>query len=134
MAIKMVECLDWAATDRPGELLMYAEDLKENGVNLDALWGYLTRDNKARIAAIAKKPAKLKAVLRKLGVKTRLCKGFYVTGQDKTGAMIDTFRKLSSAGINIECAEAMATQGRYAGTIWVGKTDLARAKKVLGIR
>ena len=133
MPIKTVECLDWPATDRPGELLMYAEQLMENGVNLDALWGYVTHDNKARIAAIGKKPSQLKAALRKIGVKPRLCKGFYVSGKDKTGALIDVFRKLSNAKINIECAEAIATQGKYAGTIWVSPSDLTKAKKILSV-
>jgi len=133
MNIKLVKCLDWPATDRPGELLMYAEHLHNEKVNLDALWGYVTHDNKARLAAIGKHPTKLQYALRKLGVKTQICKGFQVSGKDRTGALIDVFRKLSNAKINIECADALATQGKYSGTIWVSKSDLGRAKKVLGI-
>lgn len=134
MGIRTVECLDWKATDRPGEMLTFAEGFRKDGINLDALWGYVDSKNGARIAAVGKNPARLKAALRKRGVKPRVCEGFYVTGKDRIGALVDVFKKLSSAKVNIECAEAYATQGKYAGTIWVDRSNFKKAKKVLGLR
>lgn len=78
-------------------------------VNLDALWAYTSPSGEPRIAAIAKKPEKLKAALKGLDVTSPLC--FYVTGKDQTGALLKVFRSLADANINIECLDALAVGG-----------------------
>ncbi len=134
MAIKLVECLCWPASDKPGKLLQYAEHLKKEGVDLDALFAYNTSGGESRIAAIGKKPAQLKASLAKGGVAYESGQCFYLTGSDKAGALVDVLRKLAAAGVNIDCADALAAQGRFAATIFVGKDDLAKAKRALKVR
>lgn len=134
MPIKLVECLDWPAVNRPGELLRYAEHFKKEGVNLDAFWAYVSHTGETKLAAIAKKPAALKAALRKLGTSSSGSWAFYLSGKDKAGALVEACEALSSSGINIECADALAAQGKFAGAIWVGESDLAAAKKALKVR
>lgn len=134
MAIKLVECLCWPASDKPGKLLQFAEHLKKEGVNLDALFAYNTSKGESRIAAIAKKPAQLKASLAKGGVSYESGQCFYLTGSDKAGALVDALRKLADAKVNIDCADAVASAGKYGATIFVGKDDLAKAKRALKVR
>lgn len=134
MPIKLVECLDWAAVNQPGEMLKHAERFKGEGVNLDAFWAYTSHLNEPKLAAIAKKPAKLKAALRNMGVAPNASRCFYVTGKDKAGALVEALKALADAGVNVECADALAAQGKFAAAIWVGAEDLAEAKKILKAR
>jgi hypothetical protein len=134
MAVKQMECLDWPAENRPGELLKVSERLAKESVNLDALWAYTDHENKPKIAAIAKKPSKLLSALSKMGIQAHRSQCFCATGKDKPGALLGTFRALADANINITCLDAMATGGRYAAVFWVADTDLAKAKQVLKVQ
>ncbi len=127
-------CIEWEAENRPGKLLEVNEQLAKQGVNLDALWAYTDHENKNKIAAIGKKSAKLSAALDKLGVRAKKSQCFYVTGADKAGALLKTFKALADAGINITCLDALATGGRYAAVFWVSDADLAKARQVLKAR
>lgn len=134
MAVRLVDCFDWEVEDRPGKLLEVSEQLAKQGVNLDALWAYTSPEKKNKIAAIGKKSAKLSAALAKLGISAKKSQCFYLTGIDKAGALLKTFKALADAGINIACFDALAGGGRYAATLWVKEEDLARAKQVLKVR
>lgn len=134
MAVKLVDCFDWEAENRPGKLREVNEQLAKQGVNLDALWAYTDSEKKNKIAAIGKKSAKLSAALGKLGIHANKSQCFYLTGKDKAGALVKTFKALADAGINITCLDALAAGGRYAATFWVGDADLAKAKQVLKVR
>lgn len=132
MGIKVVECLSWAAPNKPGKLLQYAEHLKKEDVNLDALWAYTSPNGEGKIAAIGKNPKKLRAALAKGGVAADASHCFYITGADKTGALVNALRKLSDADVNVACADALAGGGTFGATIWVD--DLAKAKRALKLR
>ena len=132
MGIRVVECLSWAAPNKPGKLLQYAEHLKKEDVNLDALWAYTSPNGEGKIAAIGKNPKKLRAALSKGGVAADASHCFYITGSDKTGALVNALRKLSDADVNVACADALAGAGAFGATIWVD--DLAKAKRALKLR
>jgi hypothetical protein len=134
MGIKLVECLCWPASDKPGKLLQYAEHLKKEGVDLDAFFAYKTSKGESRIAAIGKKPAALKAALAKGGVAFESGHCFYLGGADKAGALLEALRKLAAAGVNIDCCDALAWQGRFGATIFIGEADLVKAKRALKVR
>jgi hypothetical protein len=132
MAVKLVECLDWSAENRPGELLRITDQLAKAGVNLDALWAYTSHNGESKMAAIAKTPDKLKGALKELGATTTRC--FCATGTDKAGALVSLFRALAEANINVECLDALAVGGKYAAVFWVSEVDLSKAKEILRVR
>ncbi|MBI3550893.1 MAG: hypothetical protein HY077_00120 [Elusimicrobia bacterium] len=134
MAIKLVECMCWPAPNKPGKLLQYAEHLKKEKVNLDAFFAYSTSAGQSKIAAIGKAPAKLRAALAKGGVDAETGHCFYLSGGDKAGALVDALKKLARAGVNIECADAVAGGGKFGATLFVDKAHLAKAKKALKAR
>ena len=134
MAVRLVECLDWPAKNRPGELLAVSERLAKEGVNLDGLWGYTDHENKPKIAAIGKNASKLRMALARMGIKARSSQCFRATGTDKTGALVGVVRALARANVNIVCLDALAAGGRYAATFWVSDAALAKAKRVLRAR
>lgn len=134
MATKLVECFCWPAPNKPGKLLQYAQHLKKEKVNLDALFAYSTGAGESRIAAIGKSPAKLKAALVKGGVAFETGHCFYISGGDKAGVLVDALGKLAKTGVNIECADAVAGLGKFGATLFVDKAHLAKAKKALKVR
>lgn len=132
MGIKVVECLSWAAPNKPGKLLQYAEHLKKEKVDLNALWAYTSPNGEGKIAAIGKNPKKLRAALIKGGVAADSSQCFYITGPDKAGALVSALKKLDNADVNVACADALAGGGTFGATIWVD--DFNRAKRALKLR
>lgn len=134
MAIKLVECFDWEADNRPGTLREVNEQLAKHGVNLDALWAYTDPQQKNKIAAIGKKAAKLSAALAALGIPAKSSRCFYLTGADKAGALLKPLKTLADAAINITCLDALASGGRYTAVFWVSDADLPKARQLLKAR
>jgi len=134
MAIRIVECVEWAVPDKPGELLKYANCFRTVGINLDALWAYGCGKGKARMAAVGKDPRALMSALRMHGLDTEVSKGFYVAGKDKAGALVAVAKTLAKAGINIEYVSALAAQGRYGAAFWVPDSKFQKARKLLRAR
>ena len=129
MKIKVVECLAWKAPNKPGELLRYAAAFKNRDVNLEVLWACGCCNG--TMAAVAKKPAKLAAALKAMGVRPRKSKCFYVSGKDKAGVLVDALKKLALARINVDCSAALAAQGKFGGVLWVKDRDLSKARRLL---
>lgn len=134
MPIRVVECLDWNVSNHPGVLLKYADHFKADKVNLDAFWAYVSHTGQPKLAAIAKKPARLRAALKKLGVPSNASRCFYLTGRDKAGVLVDALTALAEARVNVECVDAMAADGHFSAAFCVGEADLARAKRLLKVK
>lgn len=134
MGIKLVECLDWRAENRPAELLKVVEKLAEAGVSLEAFWAYISHENEPKIAAIARKTPKLRVALQEIGIQPTATQCFCVTGKDKAGTLVKIFQALADANINISCLDALASGGNYLATFWVSDADLEKAKKILKAR
>lgn len=118
--------------DRPGEGARVLQTLKDAGVNLTALHAF-PEGRRAQVDFFPSDAAALKAAARKAGWKlVGPKKAFVIEGEDRVGALVDTFKKLSDAKINITATDAMASGGRFGAIIWVKARDLNRAKKVLG--
>jgi len=130
MQIELVECLDWPAENRPGVLAWHAQEFKKRKVNFDALWSY-EHDRRGKIAAIGKDKAALRRALKSMGIQPKTSRCFYITGQDKVGALVEVLDRLAAAGINVECSDALAAQGKFAATLWVRDEDLSKARKLL---
>ena len=129
MKIKIVDCLEWRAPDKPGQLLRFASEFKKRGVNLDMLWRY--GGAKPAIGAAAKRPAELKAALKALGVKAEACRCFFISGADAAGVLVAALEKLAAGRVNVECSTALAAQGKFGAMLWVQDRDLAKARRLL---
>ena len=127
--IKVLECIEWKAPNRPGEMSRFVEHFKKSGVSLDGLWN--CGSGGGYIGAAGKQPAKLRAALKAIGVKASPSKCFLVAGKDKAGALVGVLAALGKAKINVECSTAAAAQGKFGALIWVKDRDLAKARRVL---
>ena len=130
MSIKLVDCFDWNAPNRPGVLFRHSAELKKRGVNLSGVWCYVS-SGRPRIAAIGRDAGKLGRALRAMKIRARRSKVFYLTGRDKPGALLGPLRKLADARINVTCLDAVAVQGRFGAVLSVNPNAMRRARRLL---
>lgn len=118
-----------------GKGLRILAALRDAGVNLHAYKGFPTGRN-AQLDFVPEKPARFKAVARKLKLKVSAKKiAFLLQGDDKVGALTGVLGKLAKANINLVSLSAVtAGKRRYGMIFWVKKKDVARASRVLGAR
>ena len=61
-------------------------------------------------------------------------KAFVIEGDDRVGALTDSFAKLGEAKINVTATSAIvAGAGRFGAILWVKPRDVKRAAKALGV-
>jgi predicted amino acid-binding ACT domain protein len=55
-----------------------------------------------------------------------------IQGDDRAGAVADTFTKLADANVNVTAAAATTAGGNYGLLVWVSPADYERAAQALG--
>jgi prephenate dehydratase len=113
--------------DRPGELLKVMKDLKARNTSLAGLWGSSTKGGKAQLYVAGKNPSKLRKGWKSGGA------GFFVSGADRTGALVTTLDALAGARVNIQAIHAIAIGGKFGSFIWVRDKQVGKAAKALGV-
>ncbi|MBI3940089.1 MAG: hypothetical protein HY315_04595 [Acidobacteria bacterium] len=116
--------------DKPGVLLKILQSLKAKNISLAGLWGFGTHGGKATLFVIARNPDKLRKAWS-AGLLAQEGTGFFVTGADRTGALIATLKALAEKGVNIHAIDAVAVGGRFGSFIWVKAEDVERAGQAL---
>ena len=119
--------------DVPGEGERILSAFKENGVNLLAILGF-PEGGHSQLDLVPEDPEALKRVAEQAGVTLSEPKrAFLVEGEDRVGAVSDTWEKLAQAQINVTAAAATgAGSGRYGMILWVSPADVERAAEALG--
>ena len=118
--------------DKPGEGARILQGLGREGVNLVAFSGFPS-GRRAQVDLVPEDAAALKAAAKKLklslGAK-KLC--FIIHGDDRVGALADTFARLAEAQINVTASQAVtAGMGRYGAIFWVKPRDANKTAKLL---
>jgi hypothetical protein len=115
-----------------GKGLRILAALRDAGVNLHAYKGFPTGRN-AQLDFVPEKPARFKAVARKLKLKVSAKKiAFLLQGDDKVGALTGVLAKLAKARINVTALDAtVAGKGRFGSIFWVKPKNAAKAAKLL---
>jgi hypothetical protein len=132
--IRMVDYYYTMVPDKPGEGARVLGELRDARVNLLAFSAFPSQrksqadfvpaDGAAFLAAA--KAAKLKLKGPK--------KTFLIEGDDRVGALADTFRKLGAAKVNVTAVDAVCSgMGRYGALLWVKPKDLKKAAAALGV-
>ncbi len=118
----------------PGEAARALSTLKDAGINLLAFSGF-PKGRRSQLDFIPADPAAFMKVAKKAGWKLSARKtGFFIQGEDRTGAVADILGKLANAKINVTAIDAVcAGSGRYGAILWVKPPDLKRAAKALGL-
>jgi hypothetical protein len=132
-AIRKLEYYALEVPDKPGEGARILETLKGEGVNLVAFSGFPS-GRKAQIDLVPESADALKVAAKKLKLKLgarKMC--FVIQGDDRVGALTDTFTRLAEAKINVTASQAVtAGMGRFGAIFWVQPRDVGKAAKLLG--
>ena len=119
--------------DKPGALLALANDLKAKNLGLIGLKG-VAQGGQGDILVIAKSPDKLREAWKASGTLIEEGTAFFVSGEDKTGALVAGLDALAKAGVNIVATEAMAAGGKFGAVIWVSPEDVDKSALALGAK
>jgi hypothetical protein len=130
--IRRLQYFALQVADKPGEGARLLQALRDGNVNLVAMTGFPT-GRKAQIDLVPADAAALKTAAKKLKLKLGAAKTcFIIQGDDRVGALTDTFARLAEAKINVVASQAVtAGMGRYGAIFWVKPRDANRTAKLL---
>ncbi len=134
-AIQLVDYFYVETGDKPGEGARLLRILRDAGVNLVAVHGFPQR-RRAQVDFVPSDATAFRAAAKQAKVKvTGPKKAFIISGDDRPGALVDTFARLAGAKINVTAASAVVSgMGRFGAILWVKPRDVKRAAQVLGAR
>lgn len=129
-----VAFLKCTLADTPGSLLSLASDLKMKKVGLLGLSGSSGQPGNSDVYLIVKDAEKIRNALKASGMQFEEGTGFYLKGEDKTGALVSTLDALAKANVNLTGGCALAASGNYGLFLRVAPADLQRAAQALGVK
>ncbi len=134
-AVQLVDYFYVQTGDKPGEGARLLGILRDAGVNLLAVHGF-PQGRRAQVDFVPSDAAAFRSAAKQAKVKvTGPKKAFIISGDDRPGALVDTFARLAGAKINVTAASAVASgMGRFGAILWVKPRDVKRAAQVLGAR
>jgi prephenate dehydratase len=134
--IRPVEYYSITVSNKAGEAARILETLRQAGVNLIGFWGYPTGKKGAVLDLVPENAGTMAAAVRKAKIKAGPKRqGFYINGQDRTGAVADVLSRLGTAGINVFACQAICGgEGRYGFFLEFEGQELRKARKVLSAR
>ncbi|HXF82496.1 MAG TPA: hypothetical protein VNN19_07075 [bacterium] len=131
-AIRLVDYFYVMTADKPGEGARVLGQLKAAGVNLLAFHAFPS-GRRAQLNLIPSDASALRAAARQANWKlVGPKKAFFLTGDDRPGALVEHYAKLAAAKINVVATDAIAVRGAYGAIVWVGARDVNKAAQVLG--
>ncbi len=132
--IQLVDYFYAQTGDKPGEGSRLLRIFRDAGVNLVAVHGF-PKGRRAQVDFVPSDAAAFKAAAKQAKLKvTGPKKAFIISGDDRPGALVDTFARLAGAKINVTAASAVtAGLGRFGAIVWVKTRDVKRAAQVLGV-
>jgi hypothetical protein len=131
--VRLVDYFYIETPNKPGEGARVLETLRGAGVNLIAFHAFPS-GRRSQLVFIPSDAAAFKSAAKSAKWKVKgPKKTFVIEGDDRVGALVDYFRKLAAAKINVTANDAVAGgMGRFGAIIWVKGRDVKRAAKALG--
>jgi prephenate dehydratase len=134
--IRPVEYYSITVANKPGEAAKVLDVFRQAGVNLLGFWGYPAGRRSAVLDIVPEKAADFAAAARKAKIKAGPRKqGYFISGEDRVGAVAEVLDELGSAGANVYACQALcAGAGRYGFFLEFEGPDLRKARKILTAR
>lgn len=133
LIVKRVKHFMMEAQDRPGVLAQFAKTLRDTGVNLKGLWGFGLGQGKAQIFCVPEDEGKFRQACQKASSPVKEGISFYVSGDDRAGALCDLLDKVTAAKINIHALDAISTGSVFGAYLWADPNDVEALGKALGV-
>jgi hypothetical protein len=132
VSIRRVSYCYLEVADKPGEGARVFEALQQQGVSLLSMTAFPTKGGKSQIDLVAGS-GDLEAAAAKAGLKLSKKKSaFFITGDDRPGAVAEILKKLADAKINVTATNAACGQTGFGMIVWVKPGDVDAAAKALG--
>jgi|RhiMethySRZTD1v2_1073278.scaffolds.fasta_scaffold00344_15 hypothetical protein len=116
---------------KPGQFLTIAKKFQQANIGLLAIWAFETRPGTGQCCVVPQDPTPLRKLLQTSGWKFTEGTCFRVTGEDKTGALIETLEPLAKDGINLQVVDGIAVSGKYSAFLLGDVKDADRIGKAL---
>jgi prephenate dehydratase len=106
--------------NQPGEVARFVEQLRDAGINLVGLWGYASEfeEDQPRVACVPESPAAFRTFFKTANIPIEEGRTFYFTSTDEAGALVDSLKRISEAGINLDAIEGVSSGDRVGCFIW----------------
>ena len=134
MEIKIITYFSIVAEDRAGVLVEINSHLKNAGVALEGIWGFRNTERGADVFVIPREVAQFPPAAREAGWEFTEGTCFRITGEDKTGALVDLLNKIAEENINLYLANAIAMGSEYTCYLWGDEKDVVAMSHILGVR
>ena len=133
-AVRVLDYFYAEVSDKPGEGARVLGTMQEAGVNLVAFHAFPAR-RRAQLDFVPSDPAAFRTAAKGAGLKiVGPKKAFVIDGDDRVGALVNSFARLGAAKINVTAVSAVtAGAGRFGAILWVKPRDVKRAAKVMGV-
>ena len=131
--IRRVEHYTLDIENKAGAAVAVLDVLRDHRVNLIALWGYAIERGKSALEVIPEDSEAFVAAANDAGLALGAPKSaFYVTGEDRLGALAETMTQLAHAKINIGAVQAVSDcRGHFGAIIYVAPSDVQKAQEQL---
>ena len=131
--VRRVEHYTIEIEDKVGSGAQLLASLRDNDVDLIAVWGYPGGPGKARFEIVPKDADGFTAAAKAAGLEVGApTAAFCVAGSDRVGAIAEKFEALARANVNVTSAHAVSDgQGHFGAIIYVAPADLQKAATAL---
>ena len=132
-AVRLLDYFYAEVSDKPGEGARVLGAFQDAGVNLVAFHAF-PAGRRAQLDFVPSDPAAFRTAAKRAGLKiVGPKKAFVIDGDDRVGALVNSFAKLGAAKINVTAASAVTAGAvRFGAILWVKPRDVKRAAKVMG--
>jgi len=120
--------------DEPGELARFAQQLRDAGISLVALWGDTTGDGpESRLACVPESAAAFRVFMQTAEFTMEEGQTFYCTAEDRPGALIEALSRIAVAGINIDTIESVAVGKEFGCFVWAAEDAWPKLAEILSV-
>jgi hypothetical protein len=120
--------------DKSGQLAAINAALLDKNVPLRAIWGFGTTGGRAQVVVVPEDPQIFKAATKEFDWRLNEGGCFWITGEDKTGALVELLQKIAKEGLGILALDAVAMDGKFGCYILASDNDFSAIAQILGVR
>jgi hypothetical protein len=135
LSVTKVEHYSAAIPNQVGEGARVLGALRDEGINVIALWAYPSGNDMAQLEMIVQRGSGFVKAAKKAGLQVSAKQtAFFLNGDDYPGAVAGTLAKLAHVGINVGAVQAVCGgKGRYGAVVFLPQASIRKAAKALGI-
>ena len=117
--------------DQPGTLAALAARFRQADVHLLGLWGSGESTGPATFYCVPESPEQFRNFIASTDLKAREGSAFYVGGESRGDALVETFDRIGQARINLHAIQGLAQDGVFGCFVWADEEDWPALERLL---